>query len=243
MSAPWDSIVDFFVRNAWGTAAALLTLLCAAVATYARDQVRAGTTWALAPLTRALPWNSANTDPTIGAPLFSELTLVDVFLLNVAGTFARYQKTSCYVVDREVAAYHEGVTAEGRADEFSTMRGVIVSTTREHGFYLSRIDLGAVLKQGSRLTNTYMADLHGCFINTQEHWTQEILYPTKHLTLRIHFPNGRPPKSVACKIVEGSSERPVPTSAQIMELFGRKSIALEIEKPKAGQVLKLEWMW
>ena len=147
------------------------------------------------------------------------------------------------MADREVASYQEGVTAEGRADEFSTMRGTVVSTAREHGFYLSRIDLGAVLQKGSYLTNTYMADLHGCFTRPQEHWTQEIIYPTRHLTLRIHFPLGRPPKSVTCKIVEGSSERPAPNGADIVELFGRKSIAWEIAQPRSNEVLKLEWIW
>ena len=106
--AAWDTVVEFLIEHAWGTSAAVLTLLCAAIATYARDQVRDGTNWALAPITRALPWNRGGTDPTFRAPLFSELTLVDVFLLDVAGTLARYQKTSCYVADREVVLISGG---------------------------------------------------------------------------------------------------------------------------------------
>ena len=68
----------------------MLTLLGAAVVAYARDQVR-GTIWALAPITRTLPWNKGDIDPTFRPPLFSECTLVDVFLLDAAGTRARDQ--------------------------------------------------------------------------------------------------------------------------------------------------------
>lgn len=245
MLALLHTIFSFIGEHTWQTATAVLALLGAALATYARDQVRAGTNWVLAPVTRIFPWNRRiDAIPEYQQGLVSDFTLVDVFLLDTDGKFARYQKTSSYVVGAgDLSSYQEGVTAEGHAEAFFTMRGTIVETVREHGFYLSRIDLGEAIEKGSRLTNIYAADLYDCFTKCEEHWTQELAFRTKHLTLQVHFPQARPPKSVTCKTVDGTQDKPVKTTAKILDLFGRKSIVWEIDQPRTKEVLKLEWIW
>jgi hypothetical protein len=170
--------------------------------------------------------------------------LVDVFLCDADGKFARYQKITSYVVSGdELDSYQEGVTAEGYADAFLTMRGAIAKTVKEHGFYISRIDLANTLTKGSRFTNVYVADLHDCFTKHEEYWTQELAFRTKHLTLQINFPKERPPKFVKCKTIHGTVDKPLKTTAKIVDLFGKKSIVWEVEQPKMKQVLKLEWVW
>jgi hypothetical protein len=239
------TVLSFIGEHTWQTAAAVLALLGAALTTYARDQIRAGTNWVLAPLTRILPWSKLGESiPEDQQGLISDFTLVDIFLLDTEGKFARYQKTSSYEVRAsELTSYQEGVTAEGHAEAFRTMRGVIVETIKEHGFYVSRIDLGYAIKKSSRLTNLYMADLYDCFTKREEHWTQELAFHTKHLTLQSHFPKARPPKSVSCRIVDGTLNKPAKTTAKILDLFGRKSIVWEIDHPQTKEVLKLEWIW
>ena len=214
-------------------AATALSMLAAALLAYFREQINAGIKWALAPFTRRLPWNQNNAVkgslPDHKSDLISQLTVVDVFLTSIDGKSARYQKTGNYIVNNDgLNAYQEGVTAAGKASGFSTLCGTIVETTKEHGFYISRIDLGDVLNKGSRFQNIYMADLHDCFTNDEEHWTQEIAFPTKHLTLRIHFPKNRPPRLVKCKVVEGVTDKQVRTDARIMELSGENGIVWEI---------------
>jgi hypothetical protein len=135
------------------------------------------------------------------------------------------------------------LTAAGKASGFSTLWGTIVETTKEHGFYISRIDLGDLLKKGSRFQNVYTANLHDCFANDEEHWSQEIAFPTKHLTLRIHFPKSRPPRLVKCKVVEGVADKQVRTDAKIMELSGENGIVWDIQSPKLKDIYKLEWLW
>lgn len=229
-------------------AAAALSALAAALLAYFRGQINAATKWVLAPITRRLPWNQNNPieglAPDHESVLTSQLTVVDVFLTSVDGKCARYQKTSNYIVNNEdLNAYNEGVTATGRASRFFTMRGTIVETTKEHGFYISRIDLGDLLKKGSQFQNVYTADLHDCFTNHEEHWSQEIAFPTKHLTLRIHFPKSRPPRLVKCKVVEGMTDKQVRTDAKITELSGEQGIVWDIQTPKLKDIYKLEWLW
>ena len=108
---------------------------------------------------------------------------------------------------------------------------------------LSRSLAVDLLNKGSRFQNIYTVDLHDCFTNDVEHWTQEIAFTTKHLTLRIHFPKGRPPKLLKCKVVEGVADKQVRTDAKITELFGEQAIVWEIQDPKLKDIYKLEWLW
>src|SRR5262249_24940195 len=136
----------------------------------------------------------------------------------------------------ELNSYHEGVTAEGYAASFCTMRGTIVVTRKEHGFYISRIDLAETLKKSSRFTNIYIAELIDCFTKREEHWSQELAFHTKHLTLQVHFPASRTPVSIACKKIEGTMDQPLKTNAQCLELYGTQSIIWEIENPKMKEI-------
>ena len=123
------------------------------------------------------------------------------------------------------------------------MRGTVVETVKEHGFYISHVDLGETVRAGSRFTNTYCADLLNCFSKNKERWSQELAFPTKHLTVQVHFPKARPPKSVRCKTIEGTGDKLVKQTAQMVELYGRKSIVWEVDEPGAHTVFKLEWSW
>ncbi len=170
--------------------------------------------------------------------------MADVFLTTADGRNARYEKTADYVVKAgALSGYREGVTASGSARGFATELGIVEETKTEHGFYLSQIDLGARLVTGTRFRNIYRADLLDCFVGQEERWTQEIALPTKHLTLRVHFPFGRPPRLVRCKRVVGLTESQISTEATITELFGQPAVVWEIEQPKLGDIYKLEWRW
>jgi hypothetical protein len=160
------------------------------------------------------------------------------------GKSARYQKTANYRINSDfVHSYREGVTGAGTVGGFSTLVGTIVETKREHGFYITRIDLADLLTRGFQFQNVFSADLYDSFTSSEEHWTQEIPRPTKHLTLRVHFPTGRPPKLVKCKMVEGVSIRQLKTEARIIELSGEQGIVWEIPNPKLKEIYKLEWVW
>lgn len=248
MNLIFNDLLDFIATHLATLAATTLGMFTAALIAYFRGQITAGTKWALAPIARRLPWNQTSpvegSAPDHGSNLISELTVVDVLLMSADGKTARYQKTGNYVVsDDYLTSYREGVTAAGTASGFSTMSGTIVETIKEHGFYISRIDLANVLSKGSRFQNVFAAELHDCFINDEEHWTQEIALPTKHLTLRIHFPTGRPPKQIKCKVVEGVTNKQLRTDAKITGLSGEQGIVWEIQNPKLKNIYKLEWVW
>jgi hypothetical protein len=168
-----------------GAAAAAAALLA-----YFRSEASAAIQWVFDPITRCLPWNVAlpNSNERAVANLSSELTLVDVFLMTRDGATATYKKTGEYLVDAgPLSSYYEGVTASGTVSAFSSELGAVIETETEHGFFVSRIDLGAVFDVGTHFRNVYQVQLDGCFIADEEHWTQEIAVPTNHLTLRIHF--------------------------------------------------------
>jgi hypothetical protein len=248
MDVIFNNLLGFTATHLAAITAAAMSMLAAALLAYFRGQINASTKWALAPITRRLPLNQNNpikrSAPDHESDLTSQLTVVDVFLASVDGKSARYQKASNYIVNiDDLNAYHEGVTAAGKASGFSTLWGTIAKTTKEHGFYISQIDLGDLLKKGSRFQNIYTADLHDCFLNDEEHWSQEIAFPTKHLTLRIHFPKSRPPRLVKCKVVEGVTDKQVRTDARIKELSGEQGVIWEIESPKLKDIYKLEWLW
>ncbi len=243
-----QALAEYVTSHIWAFFVAFLSVLGAAIFTYAREQIRAGTEWTLAPLARALPWNSQRADPGHEAQnshrLHSEFSLVDVFICDAAGEKAIYRKVSRYrVLARELNSYQEGVTAEGRVDEFASMRGTIAATTTEHGFWLSTIALGDPLKQNTRLVNTYRATLHHCFKKYHEHWTQEVAFPTDALTLQIHFPFDRQPRSFVCETVQGTETTPAKPRASLVDLFGNKSIVWDIERPEVGTIFKLGWTW
>jgi hypothetical protein len=225
-----------------------------ALLAYFRSEVAAATNWLLDPLMRCLPWHRASSQRSLREThprnlretqnLTSELTVADVFLSTVDGRNAKYEKTGNYIVEGdELSLYFEGVTATGSASGFSTEIGAVVETTKEHGFYVSKIDLGSVFKVGARFRNVYRVILQDSFTAEEEHWTQEIACPTKHLTLRIHFPAGRPPQLVRCKRVIGLTETQISTKAIVTDLFNQTAIVWEIDRPKLRDIYKLEWRW
>jgi hypothetical protein len=171
--------------TAIGAAAAAAALL-----TYFRSEASTAIRWLFDPVARCLPWNQTLASPSeqAAANLSSDSTLADLFLITPDGRLAMYEKIANYVANAEpVSSYREAATSSGAVSGFSTELGVIVETTTEHGFLVSRIDLGSFCGVGTRFRNVYRVHFQDCFI-AEEHWTQEIAVPTKHLTLRIHFP-------------------------------------------------------
>jgi hypothetical protein len=237
----WDALYSFLAGNIWTLGVLLLGLVGATLTAYAREQIRVGINWTLEPFERYLPWNRSSDFARPG--LSADFTLVQLFLIDVAGKRARYEKTTTFVVDRAITSYQEGVTAERTATAFATMRGLIAETVKERGFYISTIDLGNVVVAGERLTNIFAADLFDSFVKPREHWTQEFTYPTKHLTLQVHFPGARPPKFIASKILGGALERPAGSPARLIDLYGQKSVVWDVRNPRPNEVLKLEWIW
>ena len=243
-----QALAGYVADHVWAFFAAVVSLIGAAFLTYAREQISTGTEWTLSPLTRALPWNLKRNDKGgergDSHRLHSEFSLVDIFILDALGERAIYRKISRYrVLGQEMQTYQEGVTAEGRVDEFASMRGTILRTIAEHGFYISTIALGESLKKNSHFVNIYRAVLHHCFKNSQEHWTQELAFPTEMLTLQIHFPFDRPPQSFTCEFMRGTETGPLQPAARLVDLFGNRSIVWEIEHPKVGDIFKLAWVW
>src|SRR5450631_1312829 len=222
--------------------AIVIAAVAASLLAYFRSQTSAGIKWLFHPLARRLPWNQ--TPPRDAEKLSSEMTVANIFLTTADGRSATYEKTGDYVVNAEpLNSYYEGVTASGTASGFSTELGVILQTTTEHGFFVSRIDLGSVFEVGTRFRNVFRVQLEDCFIAEEEHWTQEIAVPTKHLTLRVHFPSGRPPKLARSKTLVGLAHKQLGRGATITELFGQPAIVWEIDSPKLGDIYKLEWRW
>lgn len=176
--------------------------------------------------------------------LVSLFTAVQVRIIKSDGSHATYKKTSDYEV--RVAAlseYREAVTTEGTATDFTTQVGRITETTKEHGFLVSRIDLGNLLTRGARFQNTYSVSLVGSFMAVEEHWTQEIAVPSEHLSIRITFPKSRPPFLLRCKLLNGLEETQLPTSARLMHLHGSPTVVWELPQPRLGTIYKLEWLW
>ena len=224
-----------------GAAAAAAALL-----TYFRSEAHDGIDWLLAPVARHLPWHRKLSLPPNGptANLASEMTVADVFLITPDGKSAKYEKAAEYVVLRgPLSGYREGVTSSGAAQCFSTELGVVVQTRPEHGFYVSHIDLGLILDSGAHFRNVYRVHLIDSFREEEEHWTQEVAMPTKHLVLRVHFPRERPPKLVRCKRIVGLIEHQTATAAKITDLFDHPAVVWEIPRPAPGDIYKLEWRW
>jgi hypothetical protein len=100
-----------------------------------------------------------------------------------------------------------------------------------------------MLERGAHFHNVYSAQLDGCFTAGEEHRTQEVALPTKHLALRVHFPTERPPVLVRCKRVSGLADYQLKTGARITLLFGQPAIIWEITDPTLGDIFELEWRW
>jgi hypothetical protein len=146
-------------------------------------------------------------------------------------------------IDEDLSRYREGVCADGYITDFSTMRGTIIETKKEHGFCISHIDLGTTIHRRSRFTNVYTAKLLDCFIQKEEYWTQEIAFPTAHLTVQIRFPETRPPSRVRVFVVEGTTDKEIATTAAITELFGQTAIVWQVENPRLKDIYKITWHW
>ena len=231
----------------WILFTAALGIAAATVDAYLRKQIHDAINWVLAPVTRRMPWNADRPEldmPPEGAHFTAKLSIVDVFLLSADGRRARYRKTSAYkVLSGDLHSYKEGVTSAGSAATFTTSCGVILSTVKEHGFYVSEIDLGDVFREGDQFINIYGADLYDCFTSYVEHWTQEIAIPTEHLILQVHFPEDRAPVLVRCKVVQGLSEVRTTTAAKLVDVAGLKALVWDVPGPKLKYVYKLEWVW
>jgi len=226
---------------------AVLALLASIATAYFRDQVAAGIRWILRPLAARLPWNHPQRRSSSGEPapeLVSLFTVVQLRILEPDGSHATYEKTSDYEVrSATLAEYREGVTAAGTATNFTTQVGRITETIKEHGFYVSRIDLGNLLHRGARFQNTYSVDLVNSFLAVEEHWTQEIAVPSEYLTVRVVFPASRPASLLRCKLLNGLEETQLPTSARLVHLHGYPTAVWDLPQPVLGKIYKLEWVW
>jgi hypothetical protein len=235
-------VASHFVTAASALAAVIGTSLLPLV----REQIRAFVTWALTPLNRILPWDR-HKDQQRGSVyqkvLEADFSSIQVFIEDAAGRVAVYRKLSSYRASAALSRYREGVSAEGAATDFATLRGTIVETRSEHGFFVSEIDLGTTVHRGGLITNVYQAKLLDCFTADEEHWTQEIAFPTRQLTMHIHFPAERPPILVRCFSVEGTVDREIAIAASIVELFGNKGIVWQLDNPVFGGIYKLAWRW
>src|SRR4051812_14216703 len=95
----WEAALSFLAHDAWAALGVLLALLGASLTAYAREQILGGTSWALWPLARHLPWNRGTNEPPAPNNLSSALTLVQVFIEDAAGKRARYEKATSFIVD------------------------------------------------------------------------------------------------------------------------------------------------
>ena len=213
-----------------------------ALATYTREQSLSAVYWALRPVTTLLPWNRTR-PPAAPRTLSSRLTLVDLRLVRRDGSLARYRKTSAYKANAPLTSYREGVTASGVATAFRSARGRILETTREHGFYMSKIDLGTSLDVGEEFINVYEAELRNSFCHSGEEWTQQISFETAQLVIQVHFPADRAPISFQTQVVDGTDVRSNAVTAQVIELYGRKSLVWNVDEPNSTFVYKLAWRW
>jgi hypothetical protein len=181
-----DQLSAFATSHFVAAISGVAALIGTSLLTYFREQVRAIVRWALDRLNRLLPWDQQvdrQDASAVHTALVADFSLVEVVIEEPSGAIASYKKLS---------RYREGVSADGSATDFSTMRGKIVHTQSEHGFFVSQIDLGTVVHRGAHVTNLYEAKLLNCFTTGDESWTQEIAFPTKQLTMLIHFPVARP---------------------------------------------------
>jgi len=186
-----DQLSTFLASHFVTAASTIVALIGTSLLPFFRQQVRAFANWAFAPLNRVLPWGdheNQQRDVMYQTALVADYSFAEVFIEDAAGAIASYRKLSSYRALKQLSRYREGVSAEGIATNFTTMRGTIVHTLCEHGFFVSEIDLRTVLDRGASITNMYEAKLLGCFIAKEEYWTQEVAFPTTRLTIQIHFP-------------------------------------------------------
>jgi hypothetical protein len=175
--------------------------------------------------------------------LSSTLTVVDLRLVRADGSLATYQKMSAYQANVPLTGYREGVTASGTATGFRSARGRILETVREHGFYMSKIDLGTRLNSGEAFVNVYEAALRNSFRQPSEAWTQQLSFETSNLVIQVHFPADRPPISFRTHVIDGTDERSNPHDAQVVELYGRRSLVWNVQEPNSAYIYKLSWQW
>jgi hypothetical protein len=163
--------------------------------------------------------------------------------VDAAGELALYGKTSAYLANVPFRVYREGGTASGNARGFRTARGRIIQTIREHGFHVSKIDLGTTIEAGQPIVNVYEAKLRRSFRENTQEWTQQISFKTDFLLIQVHFPATRAPLTCETRIIDGTDERETANTAQVVELYGQRSIVWPIPSPTAGRVYKLVWTW
>jgi hypothetical protein len=118
----FDELVAFLTSHFVATASATFALICASALSYFREQLRASARWVLAPLSSVLPWNQrAATGPAgllYNNSLIAEFSFVDVFLADVNGKTAFYQKLTSFRADKDgLSRYREGVPASRIQDQ------------------------------------------------------------------------------------------------------------------------------
>lgn len=241
-----ERVTTLLSKIGGSTAAIGAAAMTAALLAYFRTEASGAIKWFFAPLAPHLPWNlkPTNVNKILSGGLSSELTVVDLYLTATDGKTATYEKTSNYIVGTEgLSSYHEAVTSSGIVGDVSIELGAITKVWTEHGFLVSEIDLGSALKMGGRFRNKFRASFLNSFVAEEEHWTQEVVVPTKLLELRVHFPSDRAPKLFRSKRLIGLADENVSNGAHISELFGKTVLVWGISNPMPGDIFKLEWRW
>jgi hypothetical protein len=108
---------------------------------------------------------------------------------------------------------------------------------------MSTIELGRRLNAGEEFVNVYEAELRDSFCQSSEEWTQQLSFETAQLVIQVHFPADRGPISFRTQLIDGTDERSNTSSAEVVELYGRKSLVWNVAKPSSGYIYKLTWLW
>lgn len=128
--------------------------------------------------------------PWITMDLFFE-----ILLLTTDGSLARVTKTVQNLAVKESTYYVHQIGSDGPISDFSVHPGTVQRQYFQDGRTFVKHGFGEAVKPGQTVSMSISYTCKDSFMNDEEYWATIANIPTKKITLKIVFPNHRPPRT------------------------------------------------
>lgn len=121
--------------------------------------------------------------------------------------------------------------------------GVVVDRYRHGHKDMLLISLREVKRRGDEDEFQIDWDVRDGFLRDHELWETDIRHVTRKLTMRVQFPQSRPPKRVWLEQVLGRKKEPLGDAARRLLADGRVQVTWRTRRPRLNERYQLHWEW
>jgi hypothetical protein len=139
--------------------------------------------------------------------------------------------------------YTEAFSPDGRIDDFLVSPGTVDRIYKEAGLIYIPTKYDTPLHAGDTLIRRFSCVWYDSFMEPKEYWEQRQHHPSSDISIRVIFPERRPPKRYWAEHRHGSINKSTNLEAILSANNKRAKLELTIMEPVYLHSYLLKWEW